>query len=191
MREEGSLIRVRVTGLVSFRRVGNKEGVLHVPGGMLLGDEEGVEVPEACLDEIIRGHFREAHFEEYLAELVAYFHYWATLSMTNVDGRLDVRGCSAPLCVGAPFALKLYGFNFTVFQAPLSELAKTVHRNRGALPRQHVGRKIGLFLHELHGVLWSLIDFKYDNLLWRNKLSLFEVGQDFGFWMRAGLLNRL
>ena len=30
-----------------------------------------------------------------------------------------IRGCSAPLMVGAPIALKLYGLNLTVFQVPL------------------------------------------------------------------------
>ena len=38
-------------GLVGFGRVGDEEGVLHVAGGVLLRDEEGVEVPEAGVDE--------------------------------------------------------------------------------------------------------------------------------------------
>lgn len=38
------------TGFIGLRGVGDEEGVLLVAGGMLLGDEEGVEVPEACFD---------------------------------------------------------------------------------------------------------------------------------------------
>jgi hypothetical protein len=37
--------------LVGVRRIGDVEGVLEVAGGVLLGDEEGVEVPEASFDE--------------------------------------------------------------------------------------------------------------------------------------------
>ena len=35
---------------IGRRWVGDEEGVLLVAGGMLLGDEEGVEVPEASLN---------------------------------------------------------------------------------------------------------------------------------------------
>ncbi len=37
-------------GFVSVGWVGDEEGILLVAGGMLLGDEEGVEVPEAGLN---------------------------------------------------------------------------------------------------------------------------------------------
>ncbi len=37
-------------GLVGVGWVGDEEGILLVAGGMLLGDEEGVEVPEAGLN---------------------------------------------------------------------------------------------------------------------------------------------
>lgn len=38
------------TGWVGDGGVGNEEGILLVAGGVLLGDEEGVEVPEAGFD---------------------------------------------------------------------------------------------------------------------------------------------
>lgn len=38
------------TGFIGLRWVGDEEGVLLVAGRMLLGDEEGVEIPEACFD---------------------------------------------------------------------------------------------------------------------------------------------
>ena len=37
-------------GSVSIGWVGDEEGILLIAGGVLLGDEEGVEVPEAGLD---------------------------------------------------------------------------------------------------------------------------------------------
>lgn len=40
--------------------VGEVEGVLDFAGGVLLGDEEGVEAPETGLDEGGCGHFGEA-----------------------------------------------------------------------------------------------------------------------------------
>ena len=79
--------------------VGDKEGVLLVAGGMLLGDEEGVEVPEAGLnipkrftqltgkalrstDSLpVGGHLLKTHLKEDLSELMSYFvHYRPTLA---------------------------------------------------------------------------------------------------------------
>ena len=37
---------------------------------MSLGLEEGIEVPEGRLNELVRGHFLEAHLHEDLTELV-------------------------------------------------------------------------------------------------------------------------
>ena len=76
-------------GSVGVWWVGDEEGILLVAGGMLLGDEEGVKVPEAGLDipensvksmclKSGRGlpvcwHLLEAHFEEDLSELMPDF----------------------------------------------------------------------------------------------------------------------
>lgn len=49
-----------------------------------------------------------------------------------------IRGCKAPLVVKAPFDLKLYGFNLTFFQAPLSTSAITASkptRTKKTVPR--------------------------------------------------------
>jgi hypothetical protein len=40
----------------------------------------------------------------------------------------SVRGCKAPLAAKAPFDLKLYAFNLTVFQAPLSTSAMSAFK---------------------------------------------------------------
>ena len=76
-------------GSVGVGWVGDEKGILLVAGWMLLGDEEGVEVPEAGLDiprTISEGcalesgrrlpvgwHLLEAHFEEDLTEFMPYF----------------------------------------------------------------------------------------------------------------------
>lgn len=52
-------------------RVRDEEGVMGVAGGMLLRLEEGVKVPEAALDEVVRRHLGEAHLQEDLTELGA------------------------------------------------------------------------------------------------------------------------
>lgn len=92
---------------------------------MLLGDEEGVEVPKAGLNisakilvvDITRSddvtpvcrHLFESHFEEDLTELVSDFvDYRSPASVLTLKGtEVDLRGCRAPLSVGAPMALKL------------------------------------------------------------------------------------
>ena len=50
---EGVVVRV-VARWVGARGVGDIEGILQVAGGVLLRDEEGVEVPEAGFDEAMR-----------------------------------------------------------------------------------------------------------------------------------------
>lgn len=67
----GVLALLLGTGPVGDLGVGDVEGVLQVAGRVLLGHEEGVEVPEAGLDELVGGHLLEAHLEEDLAEFLA------------------------------------------------------------------------------------------------------------------------
>ena len=45
----GRVLRI-FAGFVGVGRIGDEEGVLLVAGGVLLGDEEGVEIPEAGFD---------------------------------------------------------------------------------------------------------------------------------------------
>ena len=40
---------------VGYHRVGDIESILQVTGGMLLGDEKGIEVPETGLYETVQG----------------------------------------------------------------------------------------------------------------------------------------
>ena len=137
-----------IAGPVGIRWVGDEEGILLVPGGMLLGDEESVEVPEASLDISRRfskeyalksgrsspvcWHLLEAHFKEDLSKLMSYFiHCRARISETRVslpvhEQQESVQGCSAPLLVGAPIDLKLYGLKLTVFQVPLHAISFSV-----------------------------------------------------------------
>lgn len=65
------------------------EGVLHLAGRVLLGNEHGVEVPEGRLDEVVGGHLGEAEVEEDLAELLA--HLEKRMQCAAV-GRLSLRG---------------------------------------------------------------------------------------------------
>lgn len=84
-------------GPVGVRWVGDEEGILLVAGRMLLGNEEGVKVPEAGFDiprkfskELalkldytlpVCWHLLESHFEENLSELMPYFvHYGPILA---------------------------------------------------------------------------------------------------------------
>eukprot|EP00042_Codosiga_hollandica_P053874 m.716109 g.716109 ORF g.716109 m.716109 type:complete len:473 (+) comp58794_c0_seq2:749-2167(+) len=57
-------------------RFREEEGVVHVASRVLLGLEEGVEIPERRLHEVVGGHFGEAHFEENLAVLGSDFEQW-------------------------------------------------------------------------------------------------------------------
>lgn len=59
-----------VLGQVCGERVLDVEGVLQVTGRVLLWDVQGVEVPEACFDVLVGGHFRESHGEKDLSELL-------------------------------------------------------------------------------------------------------------------------
>lgn len=89
-------------GFVGLRWVGDVECVLEVAGGVLLGDEEGVEVPEAGFDVAvvvkdrsgerlgiilpIRRHLFETHVKENLSEFVPDFvYYYDKLSVNAVS----------------------------------------------------------------------------------------------------------
>ena len=48
-----------------------KERVVRVSCGMHLGLDQGVEVPEAALHEVVRGHLGETHLQKDLAELLS------------------------------------------------------------------------------------------------------------------------
>ena len=54
----------------------DEEGILQITRGMLLRDEKGVEIPERRLHEAIRGHLRETHLEEDLAEFFSDLQKW-------------------------------------------------------------------------------------------------------------------
>ena len=64
-------VKVLLRGVGGRGGLGDEEGVLRVAGGVLLGDEEGIEVPEAALDPLLGVHLAEAELEEDLAELLA------------------------------------------------------------------------------------------------------------------------
>ena len=75
LRNERDFIVIGWSRFVAYGRIRYEECVLLVAGGMLLGHEESVEVPETGLDEVVSRHFRETHFKEDLAEFMADFHY--------------------------------------------------------------------------------------------------------------------
>ena len=52
----------------------DKEGVMGVPGRVLLGLEEGIEVPEGALHKVVGGHLLESHFQENGAVLSPHLH---------------------------------------------------------------------------------------------------------------------
>ena len=128
--------------------VGDEESILLVAGRMLLGDEEGVEVPEAGLNISKRfnkecalksghslpicWHLFKAHFKEDLSEFMPYFvHCRLKVSETRLslcvhEQQAFVQGCKAPLPVGAPMDLKLYGLKLTEFHVPLDGISSSV-----------------------------------------------------------------
>lgn len=96
--------------LVGLDGVGDEEGVLHVSGGVLLGDEEGVEVPEARVYVAVR-RLGERVGEDH-ARRCAYWPVGISTKpcerkMSRYACRTLFNGCRAPAFCDAPSALKL------------------------------------------------------------------------------------
>ena len=72
---------------------------------MHLGLDEGVEVPEAALHEVVRGHLGETHLQKDLAELLSNLE--EGVHATAVGGRAGARDEVVALELGVPPAAVL------------------------------------------------------------------------------------
>lgn len=77
-----------------------EEGIVRVPGGMLLRLEQRVKIPEGGLDESIGRHLLETHLEKDLAELLAHLHQGVQMTTrgweTNGIEVVFLEGCGLP-----------------------------------------------------------------------------------------------
>ena len=85
----------------------------------------------------ICGHLCKAHLKEDLSKFMPHFVHYTPQSIqaTRDEARLetipDIRGCKAPLIVGAPMALKLYGLKLVVLHVPLPQSVLALHPRTG------------------------------------------------------------
>ena len=98
---------------------------------------------------------------------------------------MSVRGCKAPLPVGAPKDLKLYGLKLTVFQVPLHGFSSPVALAEAGVPvpGQHFCSQIRLLFYKLPCKLRAFAETVSYDLVHRDQLSLLQVIEN--LWVRV------